>query len=180
MRPLFCSLLLLLTGLFASGAEQRLRDGDVFLLVIGGPPRAYTEDFALQYTVEAGMVTLPLLGRIRVADLTQTQLAADIEKRLKDGKIFTNPNVIINLQRQLAEIVVGGAVRGAGRQPWTEAMTLKRAIASAGGPSDFAKDTVRVVRNGRATSFSLKAIKKDPALDPKILIGDFIEVDGDF
>jgi protein involved in polysaccharide export with SLBB domain len=180
MRHLFCLFLFLLGGLFASGAEQRFRDGDIFRLAIGGPPRIYTADFELEYTVDGGTVTLPILGRIRAVDLTQSQLAADIEKRLKDGKIFTSPNVIISLQRALATIVVGGAVRNPGRHPWVADMTLTQAIASAAGRSDFAKDTVKIVRGGKAVPFSFKAIKKDPGQDPKILIGDFIDVDGDF
>jgi protein involved in polysaccharide export with SLBB domain len=180
MRHFLCSLFLLLGGFIASGAEQRFADGDIFRLAIGGPPRIYTSDFELDYTVDGGMVRIPILGPIRVLDMTQSQLAAEIEKRLKDGKIFTNPNVIINMQRAQQTIVVGGAVRNPQRHPWVAGMTLTQAIATASGPSDFAKDTVRVVRNGKATVFSRRAIRKDPTLDPKILVGDFVDVEGDF
>jgi len=79
----------------------------------------------------------------------------------------------------LRTVIVGGAVRLPAKYNWVLDFTLMGAINAAGGPTEFAKDTVRIIRNGKAASYSRKAIKKDPALDPKVGPGDFIEQEGD-
>jgi protein involved in polysaccharide export with SLBB domain len=190
IRPLLCCLLLLCGARLVASEEPRLRDGDIFRLAIDGSPRVSTSDFETEYTVQNGSVTLPMLGRMSVAELTQRQLAVEIERRFKDGKIFTNPGVTIHrLQGRAAQgrapqgVVIGGEVRVPGRYPWTAGMTLTQAIGSAGGFTalDFGGDRVRMIRDGKATVFRLKAIRKDPKLDPRVRAGDVIEVgDGDF
>ena len=160
-------------------ADSPLRDGDTFEMVVGGAPREFTEEFRLQYAVSDGVVTVQYIGRVKAAGLTPTQLSAAIEKRFKDEKIFTNPTVMVNLVANQRLIIVGGAVRNPGRQPWSTDMTLSIALASASGPGEYADDKVKIVRAGKAEFFSRKAIKKDPALDPKVLPGDYIEVQGE-
>ncbi len=160
-------------------ADSPLRDGDIFEMVVGGAPRDFTEEFHLQYAVADGFVTVQYIGRVKAAGLTPSQLAAAIEKRMRDEKIFTNPTVMVNLVPNQRIIIVGGAVRNPGRQQWSADMTLSIALASASGPGDYADDKVKIVRNGKAEFFSRKAIKKDPTLDPKILPGDYVEVQGE-
>jgi polysaccharide export outer membrane protein len=169
---------LLLTA-FAANAQSAFRDGDTFRLAVGGAPREYTQDFELEYTVDAGSVTIPMIGRMRAVGLTPSALAGAIEKRLKDDKIFTNPSVVLNPVRNPSTVVVGGAVRNPGRHPWAPEMTLSQALAAASGPSDFASDKVKLIRAGQAQLFSRKALKKDPASDPKVQPNDYIEVQGD-
>jgi len=180
MRTLLCLFSLLIVGFLPANADQVLREGDVFRIAIGGAPRQYTSDFELEYKVSDGMVTIPIIGRMRAAGLTPNALAGAIEKRLKDDKIFTNPSVILNQQETARQVVVGGAVRQPGRHPWANDMTLTQAIASASGPSEWAEDKVKLIRAGRAEVYSRKAIKKQPETDPKVLPGDFVEVQGEF
>jgi polysaccharide export outer membrane protein len=180
MRLLLPSLFLLFGNLLpASTAETRLGEGDIFRLAIDGPPPEYVVDFALQYKVERGGVFVPVIGRVPVAGRTLRELAADIEKRLKDGKVFTDPKVSINPKRKEKKILFREGVPTPGPQAWEEGMTLRQALAGAAGPS-WGGDRVRVVRDGKATVFRLKTIKKDPALDPRLFPGDIVEVDGDF
>ena len=160
-------------------ADSPLRDGDTFEMVVGGAPREFTEEFRLQYAVSDGVVTVQYIGRVKAAGLTPSQLSAAIEKRFRDEKIFTNPTVMVNLVANQRLIIVGGAVRNPGRQPWSTDMTLSIALASASGPGEYADDKVKIVRAGKAEFFSRKAIKKDQALDPKVLPGDYIEVQGE-
>jgi polysaccharide export outer membrane protein len=178
------SILLLFTLLFGSlavaRADAKLGDGDLFRLSVSGAPKEYTAEFELDYTIDDGSITVPNVGRVRAAGLTPTQLAAFIEKRLKEEKIFTNPTVLINVAQVNRTIVVGGAVRSPGRHPWAANMTLTMAIATAGGPADFAQDKVKLVRDGKAQEYSRKALKKDTAGDPKILPNDYIEMAGEF
>ena len=179
MRALLCFLLAIIGLTTAANAQTRFRDGDTFRLAVGGAPREFTQDFELEYTVDDGMVTIPNIGRIRAAGLTASALAGAIEKRLKDEKIFTNPSVILNPVQSQKTLVVGGAVRNPGRHPWAAEMTLTQAIAAASGPNDWAQDQVKLIRAGKAEVYSRKALKKDPAADPRVLPNDYVEVQGD-
>ena len=180
MRTILASLMLLLGATMGLRAQSKLNDGDLFQMSVSGAPREYTAEYDLQYTVDDGTISVPNVGRVKVIGLTPTQVAAAVEKRLKDEKIFTNPTVIINVAASQKTLTIGGAVRNPGRHPWAPNMTLTMAIATASGPAEFATDKVRIVRNGQRQEFSRKLLKKDPSGDPKVLSGDYIELDGDY
>jgi polysaccharide export outer membrane protein len=180
MRSLLLCLTALFSALITSRADNRLADGDVFRMTLSGAPREFTQEFELEHTVDEGSVNIPNVGRVRVAGLSASQAAAAIEKRLRDEKIFTNPTVVINIATGQRFIIIGGPVRNPGRVQWAANMTLTMAIAAASGPGEYAEDKVRVKRGTQIQEFSRKAIKKDPSLDPKILPGDFIELQGEF
>jgi polysaccharide export outer membrane protein len=178
MRALLCFLLVILGLTSAATAQQRFRDGDTFRLAVGGAPREYTQDFELEYTIDDGMVTIPLVGRIRAVGLTSSGLAGAIEKRLKEDKIFTNPSVVLNPVVTQKTIVVGGAVRNPNRTQWAPEMTLTQAIAAASGPSEWAQDQVKLIRAGKAEVYSRKALKKDPSSDPRVFPNDYYRSSG--
>ncbi len=183
MKTILLSLLALFTIAFPRlhAGDTVFRNGDVFEMKLSGPPDEFTKEFNLVLTVDEGSVNLPLLGRVAAAGMSSTALASSIERRLKDAKYFTNPTVNITSNQGLNQrtMIVGGSVRAPGKQPWIQDLTLTGAISSAGGPTEFAKDTMKIVRGGRATTYSRKAIKKNPAMDPKVEPGDIIEQEGD-
>lgn len=162
-------------------ADNVFRNGDTFEMRLSGPPEEFTREFNLVLTVDEGSVNVPLIGRIAAAGMSSTTLATSIERRLKDAKIFTQANVNItqSSDRNARTMIVGGSVRAPGKQVWIQDLTLTGAISSAGGPTEFAKDTMKIIRGGRATLYSRKAIKKNPSLDPKVEPGDIIEQEGD-
>lgn len=180
MRTLFCFLIVILASVVSSEAQVRMRDGDTFRMAVGGAPREFTQDFELEYTIDDGQVTIPVIGRVKAVGLSPSQLAAAIEKRLKDEKVFTNPSVVLNPVTAQKTFVVGGAVRNPGRHPWAAEMTLTQAVAAASGTSEWAEDRVKLIRGKQAQVYSRKAIKKDPSTDPQVLPNDFIEVQGEF
>jgi polysaccharide export outer membrane protein len=158
-----------------------LQNGDIIQMRLSGPPEEYTREFAIeQLSVDDGMVSVPMIGRVKAAGLTPAQLGSAIEKQLIAAKIFTVANVNINTMAQQRFIIAGGAVRGPGRQLWSQGLTLTAAISAAQGPAEWAEDTVRLIRNGQVFKYSRKAIKADPKLDPKLLPSDVIEVEGEF
>ena len=161
--------------------DNTFRNGDVFEMRLSGPPEEFTREFNLVLTVDEGSVNIPLLGRVAAAGMSSTALASSIERRLMEAKIFTKANVNITSNQGLNQrtMIVGGSVRAPGKQPWIPDLTLTGAISSAGGPTEFAKDTMKIIRQGRATIYSRKAIKKNPSLDPKVEPGDIIEQEGD-
>ena len=164
-----------------SGPSAALQNGDVIEMRLSGPPDEYTREFANQVlAIEDGNITVPMVGKVRAAGLTPGQLGTAVEKRLIDEKIFAVANVNINMQQQQRFVIVGGAVRAPGRQIWTQNLTLTAAISAAGGPAEWIEDTVRLIRGGQVARYSRKAIKENPALDPKLSPGDVIEAEGEF
>ena len=181
MKSILVSLLTILAfALPATRAADKFREGDVFEIRVSGPPEEYTREFNMVLTVDEGSVTVPLVGRVAALGMSSTALASSIQRRLVDGKIFAaNVNVNITTSQTQRTVIVGGAVRSPGKQPWVQNLTLTGAISSAGGATDFATDKMKIIRGGTAATYSRKAIKKNPSLDPKIETGDIVEQEGD-
>lgn len=174
----------LLLGNFQLRAEQTVRNGDVFEFRLSGAAVEYLQEFVnLAVVVDNGSVNVPIIGRVNAQGMTTTQLSAAIEKKYREEKIFTNPIVALNpVQTAVNQrsVIVGGAVRAPGQRPWSAELTLTAAIAMAGGADDFAKDTIKIIRDQKAFEYSRKKIAKDPTLDPKVLPNDMISIDGSF
>ena len=182
MKPILTFLLTAIAiALPAARAGNTFREGDVFEMRLSGPPEEFTKEFNVVLTVDDGKVNLPLIGRISAVGMTSTQLASSIEQRLKQAKLFTvaNVNIIPNAGINPRTVTVSGAVHTPGKQNWAPDLTLTGAISAAGGPTEYLKDGMRIIRGGKATSYSRKAIKKNPALDPKVEPGDIVEQEGD-
>jgi polysaccharide export outer membrane protein len=177
MKFLRITLLLTLLPVAGAFAQAVLRSDDVVEIRLGGVPPEYIQEFSAQYTIDGeGYLNLPYINQVKVGGLSVRQAQVAIESKLKGGEIYTNPSITINMQAQARFVNVGGAVRGAGRVPFTADLTLLSAINAAGGPSEFAGDKIRLTREGKATIYSTKKLRKDPSKDPKILPGDQIQV----
>lgn len=78
-------------------------------------------------------------------------------------------------QNQNASIIVHAGVRAPQRIPWSPNLTLMQAIRIAGG-SGWNQSSAFVIRDGKRLPFRLQPISKDPALDPKLLSSDQVEL----
>ena len=112
MRCFLYFFILLLAVLPRTQADQVFRNGDVFEMRLSGPPEEFTREFNLMLTVYNDSVNLPIIGRVRAAGLSSTQLAQVIEKRLKDEKIFTVANVNITVNANQNVQVFGNNFQG--------------------------------------------------------------------
>ena len=130
---------------------------------------------------QRGNITLPLMGTIRVAGLTQGEL----EKRLADllGKnLLQNPQVSVFIKEFTAQrVTVEGEVNSQGVFPITGQMTVLQAVAMAGGLGELAAaNEVMLFRkqgNGaRGYQIDLNAIRKGLARDPYVQNDDRIVV----
>jgi polysaccharide export outer membrane protein len=129
------------------------------------------------YTLdESGMLNLPFIGLIKAAGLPPSQVQIAIQNKYIADGIYTNPTVTVSPPPQSRFIDVSGAVKAPGRVPYSSDLTLMTTIDSAGGPSDFAGDRIRLVRGGKIQFFSRKKLNKDPSLDPRIEPGDQIQI----
>jgi polysaccharide export outer membrane protein len=181
MRRIFCLvvLLALLAPRLFGQAIATLRTGDMLDMRLGGMPADYAAEFALQYTVgQDGTINVPMIGEIKAAGMTSTQLERTIQNRLMAEKIFTRPTVIISIANVARYVSVSGGVRAPQRLPWNTDLTLSSAIGNCGGLGDFSNGKgIRIIREAKVFGlFNLKEIQKDPAKDPKLLPGDQVVV----
>lgn len=180
MRLLVCLLLSALSSvqLFAQ-AIATVRPGDTFEMRLGGVPVELAQEFnAPTYSVsQEGTVNVPLIGEMRVAGLTPTQVEKLIQSRLISEKLFTHPSVNITPAMNSRVVTIGGGVRAPQRLAWSPDLTLRSAVDLAGGYSDWGSPKgIRIIRNGQQTSYDARKFDKDPSLDPKLLPGDQIIV----
>ncbi|GGP00197.1 GumB protein [Stakelama pacifica] len=129
----------------------------------------------------SGRIAMPLIGTVDANGKTPAELAKDIEKAL-GGRYVRNPDVTVNIISSVSQVVtVDGQVTEPGLYPVTNQMTLLRAVASAKGLTEFAKeDDVVILRtvNGQkmAGLYNITAIRRGIYADPEIYADDVIVV----
>jgi polysaccharide biosynthesis/export protein len=113
---------------------------------------------------QAGTLTFPLIGSVKVSGLQVQEAEKLITDKLKDG-YFKNPQVTILVKEYAARRVsVLGEVKKPGTVeiPPEEALTLLQAVAYAGGFQNVAKTDEVVVRrmiDGKETKTKVNATK---------------------
>lgn len=103
-----------------------------------------------------GFIELPLIGQVRAAGLTLSELKQSIEEKLKKGYLV-NPDVQIILQEYKQDVVhLLGQVAAPGPYRITHSNTLLDTISKAGGFTPIAKrNKVKIIRkeDGRSIVF---------------------------
>lgn len=129
----------------------------------------------------SGRIALPLIGSLQASGKTPSQLADEIETKLR-GRFVREPNVTVNLTETLSQVItVDGAVSQPGLYPVVGRMTLMRAIARAQGTTEFARENhivvFRTVDNKRmAALYDLRAIRQGIYDDPEVYANDVVLV----
>lgn len=129
----------------------------------------------------SGRISIPLIGTVEAAGRTPNELAQIIAAELKK-KYIRDPQVAVNLEETVSQVVtVDGQVREPGIFPVVGEMTLMRAIATAKGLSDSARqDNVvifRTVEGKRyAGLYNLAAIRRGTYVDPQLFPNDVVVV----
>jgi len=139
-------------------------------------------DLSREMQVDAsGRISMPLAGTIDARGKTAGELARAIEASLR-GRYIRNPQVTVNIKSSVSQVVtVDGQVVEPGLYPVTNQMTLMRAVASAKGLAEFARqDDIVILRtvNGRhmAGLYNIGAIRSGVYDDPQIYANDVIIV----
>ncbi|MFN2099295.1 polysaccharide biosynthesis/export family protein [Altererythrobacter sp. MF3-039] len=140
------------------------------------------EDLQKEVQIDAsGRLSFPLIGEVEASGSTPSELANLIKERLS-GRFVRDPQVTVNLTETVSQVItVDGSVDEPGLYPVVGKMTLMRAVATAGGLTEFAgMENVVVFRtvNGQdyAALFNLKAIRRGNYSDPEIYANDVIVV----
>lgn len=129
----------------------------------------------------SGRIAMPLIGTVNATGKTAAELSRDLELALS-GRYVRNPDVTININSSVSQVVtVDGEVKDPGLYPVTNQMTLLRAVASARGLTEFAKeDDVVILRtvNGKrmAGLYNISAIRRGIYEDPEIYANDLVVV----
>jgi polysaccharide export outer membrane protein len=133
----------------------------------------------------AGYITLPLIGPVTVAGLTQQQAEEQIATLYGD-KYLQSPQVSVFIREFTTErITVDGAVSKPGIYPLVGQMTLLRVLALAGGFGTIAKrNQVMLFRQGengerQVATFDVERIQAGQDPDPPIRGDDMIVVQRD-
>ena len=111
-----------------------LDSGDRLRIFVYGQP-----NLSRLYTVDhGGWVTVPLIGNVKARGRTTTDLEHSIRAKL-GTQFVKDPQVTVDIQ-QTRPFFSRGEVRTAGQYPYVSGMTIKTAVAIAGGFSERANE----------------------------------------
>ena len=117
-----------------SDGPYLLDTGDRLRIFVYGQP-----NLSRLYTVDhGGWVTVPLIGNVKARGRTTTELEHSVRAKL-GTQYVKDPQVTIDIQQNRPFFILG-EVRTAGQYPYVSGMTIKSAVAIAGGFSERANE----------------------------------------
>lgn len=149
----------------------KLGVGDVISVQVVGEDDLKREKVRLS---DAGTLSFPYLGEIRVRGMTVGALEEFITKGLK-GRYLLNPQVTVTIH-EYRNFFVNGLVDKPGGYPFVPGITVRKAISMAGGFKERAsKEKINVIRED-----DVKGIAQRVALEALVRPGDIITVEESF
>jgi polysaccharide export outer membrane protein len=134
--------------------EYLVGPGDVLRIEVWKEPEVSQSSITVR---PDGMISLPLLGVVKVAGLNVPQVQDMLADKL--SRFMTKPHVTVTaLQIMSQSVYVTGEVRKPGVYPLAEPLTVLEVIVRAGGPTMFAhKRSVLVLRtvDGKMQKFKV-------------------------
>jgi protein involved in polysaccharide export with SLBB domain len=154
---------------------QPFRTGDSVTVIFSDLPTAF-QPFVTKVK-DDGTVTLLQNQSFTFAGKTPGELEQEIRRRYVPN-FYKFMTVTINREAQTLFYYVDGEVKSPARQTYIERTTVLKAIASAGGFTDFAKKSgVKLTRmDGRKYIINCPKAIDNPALDLEVYPGDKIYV----
>lgn len=151
-----------------AGATEnyRLGPGDRIRVSVFGEP-----DLSLDVVLgEAGTLAYPFLGELKVEGLTVGELQQRVASGLK-GPYLVDPVVTISIS-EYRPFFVHGEVQKPGGIAYQPRLTIERAIALAGGFTEFGTaGRITIIRGGSQSAAAAPVLLSDP-----VLPGDIITV----
>jgi polysaccharide biosynthesis/export protein len=138
--------------------------GDSVTLHVFGQPDMDT----VLGVADDGTIRIPLAGSVPVGGLSAEAAARRVEKAFKDGGYFVDPHVTLTVTQSLSQRVsVLGEVHVPGRYPVDSKTTIIDLLAQAGGQTEFASDTVYVLRTDPTGATKRYPVNLKGLLDPR-------------
>lgn len=172
-RWLVCLFLCFAAPVQASAlSDYRLGSGDTIKITVFEEP-----DLGLEVRLsDAGTVSYPFLGEIVVSGLTVGQLQEKITDGLR-GDYLVSPNVTVSVVNY-RQFYIHGEVENPGGFPFLPGLTLRKAIALAGGFTERAsRSKMFVIREGVAYE---REVGNNISLDDSLAPGDIVTIEQSF
>jgi polysaccharide biosynthesis/export protein len=133
--------------------SYHLGPGDTLLVRVLG-----ADELNGQYTVQDdGTIRMLLIGAVPAAGLTQDQVQAKIEEKLKAGRYLTQPHASLAILSYRPYYIMG-EVAGPGGYPYVSGMKVITAVAAAHGYTYRANQNyVIITRNGEESKADILA-----------------------
>lgn len=152
-------------------SSYKLGVGDVISVQVVGEEDLKRERVRLS---DAGTLSFPYLGEIRVRGKTVGELEDFITKGLK-GRYLLNPQVTVTIG-EYRNFFVNGQVDKPGGYPFVPGLTVRKAISIAGGFKERAsKEKINVIREDDLKGNAIRI-----ALEAPVKPGDIITVEESF
>ena len=158
---------------FSANNDYQMGTGDVLRITVYGQPDLTTE----ARIGEAGSITFPLIGDVKLVGSTPSQGETEIARRLKKGGFVLDPNVNLNIvQYRSQQVSVLGRVNRPGKHTLEKVSRLTDVLALAGGIIIDGADTITLVRerNGKTEyrDIDVVALFKEGGETSNELVGD--------
>ena len=186
VRWVWCFVLVLVSGLVQAQSlaldtavpslsgglsSYRLASGDVISVRVLGEEDLSKEEVLL---TDAGTVSLPALGEVRIAGLTLSEVAQLVTQGLL-GDYLVNPQVSVSIY-QYRPFYINGMVETPGSYPYQPGLTVRKAASLAGGFRERASlRGISIIRENEPGNQSRRV-----DLDALVQPGDIITVDESF
>lgn len=136
LRIALFSLFWLPLAVWAEGmSDYRISAGDLVKIQVYGE-----EELSMETRLsDAGTISYPFLGELRVMGLTTGALGDLLYKKLSDGYLV-DPSVSVEIL-EYRKFFIDGAVKSPGGYPYQPGLTLQRAVSLAGGFTERASSS---------------------------------------
>ncbi len=152
-------------------STYKLASGDMISVRVLGEDDLRREKIRLS---DAGTMSFPVLGEIRVKGLTAAALEDHITKGLK-GRYLLNPQVTVTID-EYRNYYVNGMVEKPGGYPFSPGLTVRKAITLAGGFKERAsRDKINIIRDDDP-----KQTQRRVEMNAPVLPGDILTIEESF
>ncbi len=152
-------------------SSYRLGAGDMISIRVLGEDDLRRERVRLS---DAGTVSFPVLGELKVKGMTVGALEDYITKGLK-GRYLLNPQVTVTID-EYRNFYVNGMVEKPGGYPFAPGLTVRKAITLAGGFKERAsRDKINIIRDDDP-----KQTPRRVDMNAPVLPGDILTIEESF
>ena len=152
-------------------SSYRLGPGDMITVKVLGEDDLKRERVKLS---DAGTMSFPVLGEVRVKGMTVGALEEHIANGLK-GRYLLNPQVTVSID-EYRSFFVNGMVEKPGGYAYTPGLTVRKAISIAGGFRErAARDKISIIRDDDPSQTSRRV-----DLNAVVRPGDILTIEESF
>jgi polysaccharide export outer membrane protein len=152
-------------------SSYKLGSGDMISIRVLGEDELKRERVRLS---DAGTISFPVLGEIRVKGMTVGSLEEYITKGLK-GRYLVNPQVNVTID-EYRNFFINGMVEKPGGYPYAPGLTVRKAISLAGGFKERAsREKINIIRDDDPSQ-APKRVDMNAAVRP----GDILTIEESF